>query len=222
MDLKTSLVKDRHRCFCANLSWLPPSAKRSKSYIPPAADRPWKPCGSTFLRGACPTSASCHHRLRNFPFFSSHYSFCFARSCVVGFRHSRVRASFGCPEVFICESIFIGFAGFLLYARKPFASLGYCSRVQHGCRLRRLSRLGRCSTYCSSHKCSLSATTAVSTCIRHWSRDMQRCRDNQSAVACLTVPSRGARLRCSKPRSTRVWIPCPPLSLRNLRHASVS
>jgi hypothetical protein len=83
MDLKNQPRQD-HRCCCESFV-AATSAKRSKAIIPPPQIDPGTLRLYVFAR-ACPTSASCHHRLRNLPFSSHHFPsfFFFARSSVAG------------------------------------------------------------------------------------------------------------------------------------------
>lgn len=185
MDLKTSLVKDHHRCFCANLSWLPPSAKRSKSYTA-RRRKTLEPCGSTFLRGLVQRLRRAITGFATFRFFLHTISllpFLFARSFVVGLgtraprsavpKSLSVSQSLSASPNFFFTSQTIRFFGpfFEGPARLLAPTLVSFRSMQH-----------------SLLKCSLSATTAVSTCIRHWSRDMQRCRDNRVPWLALQFP----------------------------------
>jgi hypothetical protein len=147
---KTSLVRDHYRCFlCESFRGCHLQLNVQKViYRPPQKD-PGTLRLYVFAR-ACPTSASCHHRLRNFPFFCftpfPFLPFFFARSFVLGLGTRAPRSAV--PKSLSVSQSVSASPGFFFTSQTirffwPFL------RVQHGCRLRRLSRLGRCSTHCS-------------------------------------------------------------------------
>jgi hypothetical protein len=204
--------------FCENISWLPLSAKRSGNsiHVPPRQTLRTLRLYVAGEEEACQTVGVVPSTGLATPFlFHVFFWFLFARFFCRAFRHGRAGASFGCPEVFICESIFVGFAEYSSVSRKRLASFDF-SRVfsPHGCQLRHLSRLGRCKhsrfcVYCRLLLLFVPVYTAFGPAARN--ALLQR-RPDDVAYSCSATPSRvGFRLSLRQLRPTQVWIPYFPL-----------
>lgn len=118
-----------------------------------------EPCGST-LQG-CQLSASYHHRLSDSSFQNS------SSSCELLSSASTPVRLVGCPEIFICESIFAGSTVVLLLGKWL-----ACVNLQRfvGIQLRRPSSLGHRSF---KIRCRLLLAESGPTAIRYWSSSLR-------------------------------------------------